>query len=153
MVTYQRILLATDFSDSSSVAVEHACLLAKTFHAELHVIHVLETDISMMGDGINYLPLNYFEEVEKQAPERLRRVVPQEYRSDLVVIPVLRRGAPFLELVQYARDSKADLIVMGTHGRGAVAHLLMGNVAEKVVRKAPCAVLTVRHPEHKFVMP
>ena len=56
-------------------------------------------------------------------------------------------------IVEYAESESADLIVMGTHGRGAVAHLLMGSVAERVVRIAPCPVLTVRHPEHEFVLP
>ena len=56
-------------------------------------------------------------------------------------------------VVQYAREFDIDLIIVGTHGRGAVAHLLMGSVAERVVRTAPCPVLTVRHPEHEFVLP
>ena len=62
-------------------------------------------------------------------------------------------GSPFLEIVTYAKSHDIDLIVMGTHGRGPIAHMLMGSVAEKVVRKAPCPVLTVRHPEHEFIMP
>jgi nucleotide-binding universal stress UspA family protein len=61
--------------------------------------------------------------------------------------------SPAEEIVKYAKAHTIDLIVMGTHGRGAVAHLLMGSVAEKVVRTAPCAVLTVRHPQHEFVVP
>jgi nucleotide-binding universal stress UspA family protein len=65
----------------------------------------------------------------------------------------LRKGSPFVEIIRYARDEKIDLIVMGTHGRGPMAHLLLGSVAERVVRKAPCAVLTVRPAEHKFVRP
>ena len=66
---------------------------------------------------------------------------------------VMRRGSPFVEIVRYAKSENIDLIVMGTHGRGPIAHMLLGSVAEKVVRKAPCPVLTVRHPEHEFVMP
>ena len=60
---------------------------------------------------------------------------------------------PADEIVQYAKAAGIDLIVMGTHGRGAMAHLLVGSVAETVVRTAPCPVLTVRHPEHEFVVP
>ena len=62
-------------------------------------------------------------------------------------------GVPFLEMIRYAKAKEMDMIVMGTHGRGAIAHMLLGSTAEKVVRKAPCPVLTVRDEEHEFVMP
>jgi len=63
------------------------------------------------------------------------------------------QGRPFLEIIKYARSNKIDLIVMATHGHGALSSMFLGSVAEKVVRKAPCAVLTVRHPDHKFETP
>ena len=66
---------------------------------------------------------------------------------------VTRVGKPFVEIIHHARDHDVDLIVIGTHGRGAVQHALLGSVAEQVVRTSPCPVLTVRHPEHEFVMP
>ena len=62
-----------------------------------------------------------------------------------------RAGDPVREIVSYAAETNADLVVLGTHGRGPVAHMLMGSVAERVVRTAPCPVLTVRHPQHEFV--
>lgn len=62
-------------------------------------------------------------------------------------------NSEFVEIVRYAREQNIDLLVLGSHGRGPIAHLLLGSVAEKVVRHAPCPVLTVRHPEHEFVMP
>jgi nucleotide-binding universal stress UspA family protein len=65
---------------------------------------------------------------------------------------VLASNAPATAIVEYANEEGVDLIVLGTHGRGAVAHLLVGSVAERVVRTAPCPVLTVRHPEHEFVV-
>lgn len=153
MASFNRILLATDFSDTSACAVEHAILLARTFGANLHVLHVLESEIPVMMDGVTYLPPNYFEEMEKMAAERLEEVIPRADRDKLSVTLVMRKGNPFLEVVRYARDQKMDLIVLGTHGRGAISHVLMGSVAEKIVRKASCAVLTVRHPQHEFVMP
>jgi nucleotide-binding universal stress UspA family protein len=153
MASFDRILLATDFSDTAACAVEHAILLARTFGAHLHVLHVLESEIPVMMDGVTYLPPNYFEEMEKMAAERLEEVIPRADRDKLSVTLVMRKGNPFLEVVRYARDQKMDLIVLGTHGRGAISHVLMGSVAEKVVRKASCAVLTVRHPQHEFVMP
>ncbi|MDB5339293.1 MAG: putative universal stress protein [Planctomycetaceae bacterium] len=153
MANFKRILLAADFSETSACAVEHAVLMAKTFDAALHVLHVVENEVPAMMDGLSYLPANFFEEIEKQAAEQLEQVISREDRDKLSVTLVMRRGASFLEIIRYAREQKMDLIVLGTHGRGALAHVLLGSVAEKVVRKAPCAVLTVRHPKHEFVMP
>ena len=65
----------------------------------------------------------------------------------------VREGSPFYEIIRYAKEQDVDLIIMGTHGRGGLVHVLLGSVAEKVVRKSPCPVLTVRHPEHEFVHP
>jgi nucleotide-binding universal stress UspA family protein len=73
--------------------------------------------------------------------------------GDYTVLRNVRHGSPFLEIIRYAKELDIDLIVMGTHGRTGLAHVLLGSVAEKVVRKAPCPVLTVRHGEHKFEMP
>ncbi len=153
MAQFKRILLATDFSETSTYAVEYALLMARTFGAELHVLHVLETEIPVMMDGIVYLPPNYFDEIEKITAERLESVIAREDRDKLAVTLVMRRGAPFSQIVRYAHDQKMDLIVLGTHGRGALAHVFLGNVAEKIVRQAPCPVLTVRHPKHEFVRP
>lgn len=153
MAQIKRILFATDFSETSTYAATHALLLARTFSAELHVLHVLETEIPIMMDGVTFLPTNYFDEIEKQSADRLESVIASEDRDKLSVTLVMRRGAPFPEIVRYASDQKMDLIVLGTHGRGALAHVFLGNVAEKVVRKAPCPVLTIRHPQHEFVMP
>ncbi len=74
-------------------------------------------------------------------------------QSAETIVKVVRQGPPFLEIVRYAQEANIDLIVLGTHGRGGLAHMLLGSVAEKVVREAPCPVLTVRHPEHEFVAP
>ncbi len=90
-------------------------------------------------------------EVEEIVRNRIEHVLTdverQKYSAEIVTLI----GSPFLEIVSYAKAKDIDLIVMGTHGRGPIAHMLMGSVAEKVVRKAPCPVLTVRHPEHEFI--
>jgi len=153
MVTFQRILIATDFSETCSRAVEYGVMMAKTLGASIHVLHVLQDDTPLVVDGLTYLPQNFFEELEQRAAGRLEEVIPRADRDKLAVTLVMRRGSPFLEIIRYARDQNMDLIVLGTHGRGALAHVLMGSVAEKVVRKAPCPVLTVRHPQHEFKMP
>jgi nucleotide-binding universal stress UspA family protein len=91
--------------------------------------------------------------MERQARERLDRLFTPEDRERFHVATALRVGSPFVEVIRYARDHDVDLIVMGTHGRGAIAHMLLGSVAERVVRKAPCAVLTVRGKGHTFEAP
>jgi nucleotide-binding universal stress UspA family protein len=149
MPQFKRILFATDFSETSTYATEYALLMARTFGAELHVLHVVETEVPIMMDGMVYLPPHYFDEIEKITAERLESVIAREDRDKLSVTLVMRRGAPFLQIIRYANDQKMDLIVLGTHGRGALAHVFLGNVAEKVVRQASCPVLTVRHPKHE----
>lgn len=91
--------------------------------------------------------------MERNARELLKKVLPPTEAAKLDGKLVTKRGKPFIEIVCYAKSEEIDLIVMGTHGRGPIAHMLMGSVAEKLVRQAPCPVLTVRHPEHEFVMP
>jgi universal stress protein A len=147
MVRFQRILLATDFSAISTHAVEYAILLGKTFRAELHVLHVLEVEIPQTIQGGVYLPLSYFEELERRAPRQLEQVIGTEDRKSVAITPVIRHGTPYLEITNYARDHQMDLIVLGTHGRSGVSHLLMGSVAEKVVRLASCPVMTIRPPQ------
>jgi nucleotide-binding universal stress UspA family protein len=83
----------------------------------------------------------------------LERVVREANAPGVVIHAEVAEGLPFDEIVRLARDRNVDLIVMGTHGHTGLAHVLMGSVAEKVVRRAPCPVLTVRHPEHEFVHP
>ena len=92
--------------------------------------------------------------MEEAARNQLDALINDEDRRDLDAKPVLLTSStPALAIVNHAKEADIDLIVMGTHGRGGFGHLLMGSVAEKVVRLAPCPVLTVRHPEHEFVLP
>jgi nucleotide-binding universal stress UspA family protein len=154
MIALKQILVPTDFSEASEAAVRYACALAEAFGATLHVLHVMEDPFLYAPTSEGYvLPAHVFEEMERNTRERLNKVLSDadlaRFRSRLV----LKKGSPFVEIVRYAKREDIDLIVMGTHGRGPIAHMLMGSVAEKVVRKAPCPVLTVRHPEHEFVMP
>ena len=89
------------------------------------------------------------EMAEKQLDNIIAERVPKGMRCERVVL----FGKPFVEILRYAKEQNADMIVMATHGRGAISHLLMGSTAEKVVRKAPCPVLTVKHPKHVVAMP
>jgi nucleotide-binding universal stress UspA family protein len=87
------------------------------------------------------------------ARDALERVAKADSVQGLHVRREVREGTPFYEIIRFAREGDVDLIVMGTHGHTGLTHVLLGSVTEKVVRKAPCPVLTVRHPEHEFVHP
>jgi nucleotide-binding universal stress UspA family protein len=158
MIVLKRLLVPTDFSEPSAIALHYAKAFAQNFHASLHILHVIEEKTLAYGELISGAlpPLDLphiLEQIEKGVRDRLDQVLTEAERERFQAELVTVVGSPFLEIVRYAKAQDIDLIVMGTHGRGPVAHLLMGSVAERVVRKAPCPVLTVRHPEHEFVMP
>ena len=156
MIALKNILLATDFSEPSGAALEYAKSLAEAFGASVHVLHVLEDLAAHAWTTEVYVAAlpGVHEEMERQARERLETVFTAEERARYRAHPELRTGSPFVEIVRYAREQQIDLIVMGTHGRGPIAHMLLGSVAERVVRKAPCPVLTVRQAQQQpFEMP
>jgi nucleotide-binding universal stress UspA family protein len=153
MIQLKRILAATDFSECSDQALEYACEFAEAFGAELHLVYVIEPPAAVYSEpGFGYLGVEGFEEaMRKDAEVRLNALPTPSWKQPIVRQILL--GSPFVEIVRYARENTMDLIVMGTHGRGAIAHLLMGSTAERVVRKAPCPVLTVRPKVHEFALP
>ncbi len=150
MVTLKKILVPTDFSEHSDKAVRYGAELASKFGAELHLVHAIEATPIMYGEGA-YFPPETEAEIETAATKQLNEMtVPGD---GLTVQRKVVPGHPFVEIIRYAKENDVGLIVIGTHGRGAIAHMLLGSVAEKVVRKAPCPVLTVRDEEHEFVRP
>ncbi len=155
-IRFANILLPTDFSDVATPAVEYARQLAETFDAQLHCLHVVDDAYQYWSAiGPESLPLGPPpEEMLELGRTRMARFR-EEHFSGLkrAVITSVAYGRPFAEIIAYTRENAIDLIVMGTHGRGAIAHVLLGSTTEKVVRKAPCAVLTVRTSEEPFVMP
>ena len=156
MVTLKRIVVATDFGEAADVAFAYGRELARTFGASLDVLHVADNVVARgyAGEGFMAAYPELQRDVEEAATKRLDALVSDEDRAVLNARTVVRVStSPPLAIVDYAREVHSDLIIMGTHGRGAMAHLLMGSVAERVVRTAPCPVLTVRHPEHEFVLP
>jgi nucleotide-binding universal stress UspA family protein len=147
MIILKNVLVATDFSPPSEAALTYARALARTFGASLHVLHVVE---------------NFFMRATPSDPHAIvaakRRTLNEhltdEDRYALQAQPVIKISDTAADaIVEYAREEKIDLIVMGTNGRTAVSQLLVGSVAERVVRIASCPVLTIRHPEHEFVIP
>ena len=168
MIALKHILVPTDFSETSDAAVRYGIAFAKAFHATLHLLHVASRqDLEVMLEGYRVveaeLPdsttcaLALEDVIEKGQEELLGRLLTDQDRQGLTTKYVLQEsdaaGGPSVEIVRYAQSQEIDLIVLGTHGGGAMAHMLMGSVAERVVRKAPCPVLTVRHHEHEFLVP
>jgi universal stress protein A len=144
-LAFKTILVATDFGDASQLALEYGRALARRFRARLRVLHVVELpvvmglefsvpDVTLSNDRI-------LQEAERQLSETLAQV------STGDVIGQVRVGHADEQILAYAAEHNVDLIVMGTHGRRALAHLIMGSVAERVVRTAPCPVFTVRDAE------
>jgi nucleotide-binding universal stress UspA family protein len=154
MISLKKILVADDFSPHSEVALQYAAEFARAFQADVMVCHVVEGAglLSQLPPGGEaYFPPNLTEIQERAAREQLAGRLPQfGLPAAAVQVPV---GKPFVEIVRLAKEEDADLLIIGTHGRGAIAHALLGSVAERIVRKAPCPVLTVRRGEHEFVMP
>jgi universal stress protein A len=155
MLTLKTILVPTDFSDASQAALEYAKGLAAAFGCSIHIIHVMEDLLAHAWSAEVYVASmpNLRDEIEKEANERLAAMVTDAEREQFRVATASIPGNPFLEIIRYAKAQQIDLVVIGTHGRGAIAHMLLGSVAEKVVRKSPCPVLTVRSAQHEFVMP
>jgi nucleotide-binding universal stress UspA family protein len=155
MIRLKKILVATDFGESSEAALMYGRDLARGFDATLDVLHVVQHAYMQFGTEayVSVLP-DLQRDVEDAAKTRLQALLGDEDRTALHATPViLTSSAPASAIVDYANEARIDLIIMGTHGRGTVAHMLMGSVAERVVRTAPCPVLTVRHPEREFVLP
>jgi nucleotide-binding universal stress UspA family protein len=143
MMTLKNILVPHDFSDTSDAAMQYAVALARAFGARLQVLHVSEKARLDMSTAF---PLKSDLSIEDEIREHLSKIMSTRDFRELKPEFEVRTGTPYLEIVRYAKDRNVDLIVMGTHGRGFVAHAVMGSVAEKVVRHAPCPVLTVRYP-------
>lgn len=146
-MTLKNILVATDFSEPSEAALAYARQLAHAFGGTLHVLHVVgnvvNAAIGLDGYTTDFGVLQ--SEVEQAAGKQLEATITEEDRRTLGAKTVLQTSnAPAHAIVTYARDANIDLIVLGTHGRGGMAHMLLGSVAERVVRTAPCPVLTVR---------
>ena len=156
MILLKTILVATDFSPASAAALTYGRELASNFGAQLQVAHVAGNVLTRPyagGDGISFADPGLQEALEAGARRQLEAVLSAEDREQRrAQAIVLASNAPASAIVEYAEEEGVDLIVLGTHGRGAVAHLLVGSVAERVVRTASCPVLIVRHPEHEFVV-
>ena len=156
MAKLEKILVPTDFSEHSEHAAAYAVELARQYGAnEIHCIHVSDIPADLLATSAYYMtgPSEQFvEQVREEGRKGLDAFVKKNFK-DVPVKAVFLEGRPFVEIIRYARENEIDLIVISTHGRSALKHALFGNVAEKVVRKAPCPVLVVKQEERDFVLP
>jgi nucleotide-binding universal stress UspA family protein len=143
MNSIKTILHSTDFSDPAQGSFQLACALASDMKARLIILHVVPPAVAYVDDLIDYTSPDH----ELKAWETLRRL--QQTAQDGYGLEIdidLAEGDPASEILKVARQRQCNLIVMGTHGRTGLRHLLMGSVAERVIRKASCPVLTARSP-------
>jgi nucleotide-binding universal stress UspA family protein len=145
MFAPKHILVPVDFGETSARALQYAISIADRFGASLDLLHVVPNPYLDDPAGL-YLPLpvTYVSDLVNEAKKRLNELAAPADGERLRARAVVNVGDPLRQLVDYAASESVDLIVMGTHGRSGVAHLFLGSVAERVVRTAPCPVLTVR---------
>jgi nucleotide-binding universal stress UspA family protein len=146
MISIHRILAPTDFGDTSPGPLKYAAELAEKFGAELVLLHVVQDLALAMPDAVMPTPVPGPDlgQLTRSAKDGLANLVSRENLGRLNPKLEVRIGSPAAEIVAAATDLKADLLCIGTHGRRGLAHFFLGSVAEKIVREAPCPVLTVR---------
>ena len=150
MIELRRILAPTDFSEHAAKAVRYACRLAERLDSELHLLHVLSDVVPAGPDPMlaPVLPPEYYKETEEASRIALAQLVEPSWGHPRHFEAVVRWGGPVEGIVEYAAEAQIDLIVIATHGRTGLSHVLLGSVAERIVREAPCPVLTIRDRAH-----
>jgi nucleotide-binding universal stress UspA family protein len=149
MIKIKKILYPTDFSEPSKVALEYAAELAKQFGAELEILHVMFDETQVVSFYLPQVTMQSLStDIETGSSKQLDEFIKnQTVLQGINYTTKLIKGTPFIEINKYAKETGADMIVIGTHGRTGLDHVLFGSTAEKVVRKAPCPVFTIRPEE------
>jgi universal stress protein A len=145
MNTFEKILLAVDFSDSSILACEHALTLAAKFDSKLIVLHVINEPVDLRGFYVPHISFDQLEhEIEEGARNMMEKFAASAFGAFTNFETCIVSGIPYDEILKKADAENASLIVLGTHGRTGIDHFLFGSTAERVVRTARCPVLTTR---------
>lgn len=147
MKPFERILVAIDFSENSTYAFDCALMLARQFNARLTVVHVINEPIDLRGF---YVPHISFEQLEKEIEAGAAEMMEEFCKEKLGDYPnhdsSIVTGIPYEEIIRKARELDASLVVVGTHGRTGLDHIIFGSTAARVVRSSPCPVLSIRLP-------
>ncbi|GJQ64470.1 MAG: universal stress protein [Melioribacteraceae bacterium] len=147
----KKILVPIDFSDYSKSSLRYSVDFALNFNASLHLVYVIEPAIYPADFSMGQISVPAIEvETTEKAQEELSRLASEIIADKLDSTTEIRTGRPFIEIIECASEQNSDLIIIATHGHTGVEHLLFGSTAEKVVRKAPCPVLTLREPIKGF---
>lgn len=147
----KKVLVPIDFSDYSKSSLRYAVNFAKQFNSVIYLIYVVEPVIYPPDFSMGQIAIpSVNAEWDERAKEELERLAKTEIPEGVKVKTILKNGKPFLEIIETAKEEDIDLIIIATHGHSGVEHILFGSTAEKVVRKAPCPVLTLREPIKGF---
>jgi len=146
VIEIKRILAPTDFSAHADTAVRFACQIAERLGSELHLLHVLSEILPTGPDPLlmPVMPPQFYKDNEDLAKQTLDGLLPADWGQPVKVVTAIRWGSPVESIVSYALDEVIDMIVIATHGRTGLSHVFLGSVAERIVREAPCPVLTIR---------
>jgi len=148
----KKILVPIDFSDYSKNSLKYAVNFADQFNSEITLIYVVEPVIYPPDFSMGQIAIpSVNAEWDLKAKEELEKLAKQEIPESVKVSVKIKTGKPFLEIIDTAAEENVDLIIIATHGHSGVEHILFGSTAEKVVRKAPCPVLTLREPIKGFM--
>src|SRR5262245_53539910 len=152
MIKLKKVLVPTDFSDSARHALLYGQSFAREYKAELLLLHVVENLTVGYASDLFPVPMaEVFEEISGYAKAELKKLGDEARGKGLSVRELVIQGKPSAEIVRVAREETADMIVLGTHGKGMLDKALFGSTAERVIRQAPCPVLTCGLQEHEFV--
>ena len=152
MIKMKKVLVPTDFSDSARHALRYGISFAKEYGAELVLLHVVENLTVGYASDLFPVPMaEVFQEISGYAKTELAKLAAEAREKGVAVTEVVAQGKPSAEIIRYAASNAVDMIVLGTHGKGMLDQALFGSTTERVVRRAPCPVLTVRMAEHEFV--
>ncbi|NWF49063.1 MAG: universal stress protein [Ignavibacteriaceae bacterium] len=147
----KKILIPIDFSDYSKSALKYAVNFSNFFKAELILIYVVEPVIYPPDFSMGQIAIPSMNtEWNTRANEELNKLAKTEIPPEIKVSVLVKTGKPFVEIIETAQEENVDLIIIATHGHTGMEHILFGSTAEKVVRKAPCPVLTLREPVKGF---
>ena len=152
MIKLRKVLVPTDFSESARHALTYGISFAREYEAELTLLHVVENLTVGYASDLFPVPMaEVFQEISGYAKAELAKLAAEARKKDVAVVEQVVQGKPSAEIIRFAQETEVDMIVLGTHGKGMLDQALFGSTTERVVRRAPCPVLTVRLAEHEFV--